>query len=350
MSGFRLGFVEGFYGKPWTWEERWSTADFMAGAGYKSYLYAPKGDAFLRRRWHEAWPAETVAQLKMLAGRFRALGLSFGVGLSPLDYDEALFNRKIDEILSLGVDHIAILFDDMKGDLPGLAAKQVQLLHAVKNRWSQGHLSMCPTYYSLDPVLDRIFGARPPEYLHELGQLLDPSVEIFWTGERICSQSYSLKHLDDVRAILRRKPLLWDNYPVNDTEKMSRFLYLKPFTGRPAAIGSVLAGHLINPMLQPVLSRIPALTLVESYRRGESYEPTAAFSTAALAVLGRELATCVERDLAFFHDEGLGAMDAKKIEILRAEYSRFQHPAAHEIVGWLDGRYTVTHELVLAQQ
>ena len=38
-----------------------------------------------------------------------------------------------------------------------------------------------------------------------------------------------------------------------------------------------LGGHAVNPALQCVLSRIPALSLAESYERGEAYEYGAAF-------------------------------------------------------------------------
>ncbi|MBI3557852.1 MAG: beta-N-acetylglucosaminidase domain-containing protein [Deltaproteobacteria bacterium] len=350
MNAFRLGIVEGFYGKPWTWREREQAAEFMAANGYRTYLYAPKGDEFLRRRWREPWPEKTLHELRNLSACFRRLGLSFGVGLSPIDYDEDLIKKKIDEIISLDVDHIAILFDDMKGDVPELAGAQVKLVHAVAARWRHGRLSMCPTYYSLDPVLDRIFGLRPPEYLHELGQSLDSAVEIFWTGERICSQSYSTAHLEQIGAVLGRRPLLWDNYPVNDTETMSKVLHLRPFTGRPGALSAHLSGHLINPMLQPVLSRVPALTLVESYRQGKAYSADQAFHSAAVAVLGKQLAACIERDVVLFQDLGLGKIDPQIVSALRAEYSTIAHPAAAEVVGWLDGAYTVTHEVVLGQQ
>ena len=342
MTTFRKGIVEGFYGKPWTWQERSDTAGFMANAGFTSYLYAPKGDAFLRRRWREPWPPEALAKLNACVTHFHSLGLAFGVGLSPVgDHAESDFRKKIEELALLDIDHIALLFDDMKGDEPGLAAKQVKMAHAVKARWGKGTVSLCPTYYSLDPVLDRIFGQRPPEYLHELGQSLDPTVEVFWTGERICSRSYSLTHLEQVSTILQRKPLLWDNYPVNDTQTMSKFLHLKPFTGRPVEMSQALCGHLINPMLQPVLSRIPAITL---------YAPEMTFEQAATVVVGRELAACITRDLELFHEQGLGGIDPHKLATLRAEYSRYQHPAAHEIVAWLDGAFAVTNEMVLAQQ
>jgi hypothetical protein len=44
-----LGMIEGFYGKPWTWEEREENVAWLARHGYRFYLYAPKADPFLRQ-------------------------------------------------------------------------------------------------------------------------------------------------------------------------------------------------------------------------------------------------------------------------------------------------------------
>ena len=93
-----------------------------------------------------------------------------------------------------------------------------------------------------------------------------------WTGEEVCAREFSPGHLARVAGQLRRKPFLWDNYPVNDGARMSQHLHLRAFTGRPASIAPHIAGHGINPASQPVLSRIPALTLAESYRAGDFYE------------------------------------------------------------------------------
>jgi hypothetical protein len=350
MSSFRLGIVEGFYGPPWSWPERLELATFLAGADYSFYLYAPKGDAFLRRRWREPWPSEQAAAIRGFSSRLGELGMGFGVGLSPLGLEADRLLSKVDELVGCGANHLALLFDDMRGDEPGLVARQLSAAHAVRARFPKLALSLCPTYYSLDPVLDRLFGARPTDYLERLGRELDPAVEIFWTGERICSAAYSTEHLGRVAAILRRKPLLWDNYPVNDTPRLSRFLHLSAVTGRPAALRGQLSGHLANPMLQPLLSRVPLLTLARSYRQGEGYDSARAFEAAARRAVGDELAGLLVRDHKLFHEGGLDALTAGDRANLRADYARVDHPGAREVLSWLDGSSTVTAELIDSQQ
>jgi hyaluronoglucosaminidase len=353
--GMELGIIEGFYGKPWSWEERDATATFLVDHGYTFYIYAPKADPFLRRRWQEPHPAAQTAGLRRLAERCRELGVRFGIGLSPYEIYRS-FDRTAQERLAeklsyfddLGVVDLAILFDDMRGDVPELAARQAEIVGWAAERSAADRVIVCPTYYSDDPVLDRVFGERPPDYLEHLGELLHPSVEIFWTGEEVCSRELSPAHLARVGAQIGRKPFLWDNYPVNDGQRMSQYLHLRGFTGRPAAIEREAAAHAVNPALQPTLTLIPALTLEASYRLGDDYQYGLAFRHAAVSVLGEELATTLREDVLTLQDVGLDRLGEKE-QPLRERYGGVDHPAAREIIQWLDGGYRITDEIVQTQ-
>jgi hyaluronoglucosaminidase len=347
-----LGIIEGYYGTPWSFAAREQVIATLKPHGYKHFIYAPKMDPFLRKRWRESHPADTAAALAQLSAFCRGNGVRFGVGLSPFELyrdfnDEAKADlaRKLAAFDTWGIDDLAILFDDMRGDLPDLAQTQVDILHWVKARTKATRLITCPSYYTDDPTLDRFFGIRPPNYLEDLGRLLDKSVEIFWTGEEVCSREYSPGHLARVSQQIGRKPFLWDNYPVNDGQRMSQYLHIRAFTGRPARIGEHLSAHSVNPALQPVLSCIPALSLAESYARGDAYEYGAAFDRAARAVAGDDLATALKRDLLFFQDVSRPRLQPQTIARLKERYGRFDHPAAREVLGFLDGAYEFQEEI-----
>jgi hypothetical protein len=346
----RLGLIEGYYGRPWSWDERTATAAFLAGHGYQFFIYAPKADAYLRRRWRELHPAPAVESLRAFAVHCAGLGMDFGVGLSPFElyrnFDaeaKTALAGKLAQLDDLGVRHLAILFDDMRGDLPRLAASQVEILHWIGARTRARRLIVCPTYYSDDPALDRFFGSRPHRYLEDLGLALDPTIEVFWTGPEVCSIELRPGHLARVAEQLRRKLLLWDNYPVNDGPRMSPFLHLRAFTGRLAGNAAHLTGHAVNPALQPVLTRIPALTLPEAYALGDAYDYRAAFDRAAARVLGPELAGLVRWRLSTFQDLGLDRLGDDESR-LRARFAGVDHPGAREIQAWLDGAWRVTGE------
>ncbi|MGD0864471.1 MAG: beta-N-acetylglucosaminidase domain-containing protein [Rhizomicrobium sp.] len=346
-----LGLIEGFYGKPWSWEARAEAVAFLAPHGYRFYYYAPKADAFLRRRWREKHPAAMDVELRRLAGHCRSLDVRFGVGLSPYEiyrnFDaeaRGALAAKLAHLDGIGIDDLAILFDDMRGDLPGLAQMQVDIVHWVRERSKAKRLLVCPSYYTDDPILDRFFGERPANYLEDFGGFLDKAIDIFWTGEEVCARAFSPGHLARVTAQLGRKPFLWDNYPVNDGPVMSQFLHLRAFTGRPASIAGHIAGHAVNVASQPILSRIPALSLADSYAQGDAYEYGAAFARAAEMVLGKELGRLVRGDLMLFQDWGI-----ERAQGLRERYAAFDHPGAREIVDWLDGAWRITREEMSAQ-
>jgi len=350
-----LGIIEGFFGRPWTWEARADAVRFLRPHGYLFYLYAPKADAHLRRRWQEPHPEAEFAQLMHFRGVCRREGVRFGIGLTPFElhchpergWQERLA-AKLALLAPLKPDDLAILFDDMRGDVPVLAERQAAIVHYAAERSGADRIFCCPSYYSDDPILDVAFGERPPLYLEQLGRLLDPAIRIFWTGEEVCSREYSPGHLSRVSEQLRRKPVLWDNYPVNDGSRMSQHLHLRAFTGRPAAAGAHIAGHGVNPASQPLLSRVPLLTLAESYAKGDAYQYGAAFDRAAKAVLDDELAARITKDVLTLQDRGLDRLGERRAALC-ARYSAFARPAAEEIVQWLDGYWNVTDELVQTQ-
>jgi hypothetical protein len=350
-----LGLIEGFFGLPWTWQERRETISFLAPHGYGFYFYAPKADAFLRKKWQEPHPEAEMEALAALRAHCRAEGVRFGLGLSPFelhlhageDWKKPL-GAKLDRLAALGADDLALLFDDMRGDIPDLAERQAEIVHFAAEHGCAERIFFCPSYYSDDPILDLAFGQRPEGYLEELGRRLDPAIRIFWTGEEVCSAEFSPGHLARVAEAIGRKPFLWDNYPVNDGSRMAQHLHLRAFTGRAGIVAHV-AGHAVNPASQAVLSRVPALTLAESYREGAAYRYGAAFERAGEAVLGAGLARRVRLDLLTLQDRGRDRLGEERAARLRERYAGFDHPGAREIVAWLDGRWAVTDEEVQTQ-
>jgi hyaluronoglucosaminidase len=240
----------------------------------------------------------------------------------------------------LSPDIFCILFDDMRGDTPQLASTQLRMIEDVAASTAARRIVMCPTYYSTDPVLERVFGAMPERYWETLASGLDPRVGVFWTGPKVCSAEYPRAHLESITERLGRKPFLWDNYPVNDSRAMSAFLHLRAFTQRPAALRELLAGHAANPMKQPMLSQIPLATLSMSYAQGEGYEPSAAWRAAAERAGGTELADLLQEDLSLFQDVGLDRLTPEQRSKLETRYRPYAaHPIGREIIGWMNGEY-----------
>lgn len=340
MDNYLDGIIEGFYGKHWSWQDRHSSVEFLAQSGLTTYIYAPKSDAYLRRNWDQPWPLADIEQLAALAGHCRRSGILWGLGLSPfeayIDYGPQTrerLRRKLAEIDQLKPDVLCILFDDMRGDVPGLAALQARISQDIAAFSCARRIILCPSYYSEDPVLERVFGEMPANYWQDLGRELDLAMDFFWTGDRVCSRSFSRDSVAAISDAMGRPPVIWDNYPVNDGEKMCRLLHLRPFSGRPVGMAQWLRGHIANPMNQAWLSRIALCTMPVSGSE------TPDFVTAVRQQCPQVLARLLERDLGLFNDEGLDAIDAPRQRLLLQEYGAVDHPCASEVSAWLRGAY-----------
>jgi len=342
-----IGIIEGFFGRSWSWEDRKNYAQFLALNEYNFYIYAPKDDKNLRTQWQTDWPTDVKKSLTDLRQVYRAANVQFGIGLSPheiyLDnsHDQrAQLDQRIKQINQLEPDILCILFDDMRGDIPGLAEIQIDIAHQAAATSNTKKIIFCPTYYSFDPVLERVFGVMPKNYWQTFAQHLDKNIDIFWTGEKVCSTNYPAEHLSQVTELIGRKPFLWDNYPVNDGAVKSNLLQLRAFDQGHSQLADKVAGHAVNPMNQPWLSQIPLASLPLAYREKENYSADAAFSSISNNLCGDELAKQLQRDIHQLQDVGLKKLTQQERHALHAIYQRFdKNPYAQEIIAWLNDEY-----------
>jgi hypothetical protein len=350
-----LGIIEGFYGKPWGFEKREALIPFMCEYDYSFYLYAPKADVYLREKWQEAIPEPLFEKLKKLGESYQANGIGWGVGLSPYGLHEKELHEsfeeegkqqlldKLKQIEAIGCDYLAILFDDMRGDFPELAQTQTDICHFVKANSSFESLIMCPSYYSFDPVLEKVFGEMPKNYWQELGEQLDADIEIFWTGEKVCSEAYPVEHLSKVEEVFQRKVLLWDNYPVNDGARMSPFLHLSKVAGREQCTQAHASGIAINPMNEAFLSQVPMAGLSDSiFQKLESPSQSEIFEANSREFLGLAADAFIE-DRVLFEEKGLNALsNEEKIQLgekyLALRDASNQH-LIDELLAYLKGDY-----------
>ncbi|MEZ5573148.1 MAG: hypothetical protein R3E64_14155 [Halioglobus sp.] len=82
-------------------------------------------------------------------------------------------------LAELSLPVMAILFDDMPGDLESLASRQAEIVGDVCQWLPEIRVLMCPTYYSFDPILEKFFGTMPANYWPQLGRELPDGVDIF---------------------------------------------------------------------------------------------------------------------------------------------------------------------------
>jgi hypothetical protein len=265
------GIIEGFYGRPWTWDERIEVARWCAERGMTDYVHAPKDDPFHRERWRDPWPAEALDGFRRLSADG---GLRVGVAISPglsIDYaSEGDRRALLDKILASGADLLVLALDDIP-NRPGLGEE-----HAALTAWLTGAVdatvAVVPTEY---------VGGRPTPYLEALATGVPSEVLIGWTGMSVMNDAITVADAHErATALGGRRPLLWDNFPVNDG-MMSDRLFVGPLEGREPGLLDALDGYLANPMVQPSASMLP-LASTAAWLRGE--DPAAAWKAEADAL------------------------------------------------------------------
>src|SRR5438309_892832 len=82
-SQLLTGVIEGFYGQPWTQNERLELFEWMADWGLNTYLYAPKDDLRQRAAWRERYPVAEAEALSQLIQACHQRRLRFIYAISP---------------------------------------------------------------------------------------------------------------------------------------------------------------------------------------------------------------------------------------------------------------------------
>jgi protein O-GlcNAcase/histone acetyltransferase len=350
-DAFLSGVIEGFYGQPWTRAERLELFDRMTVRGLNTYFYTPKDDLHHRVLWREPYSESAANELGDLIRATSNRNLHFVYGLAPgLDIrygDDREIERlrgRFQQMLNLGCRHFSLLFDDIpdrmdSADLErwgSLGSAQCHVANTLFD-WIRGLQTdamflFCPTAYC-GRMANAGLGGQ--DYLATVGRELLPDIEVIWTGPDIISREITVADVQAVRAVLRRKPLIWDNLHANDYDG-HRF-FCGPFSGRPLDVRSEVRGILTNPNTEFPLNYVPVRTLAMFLHAEGSWDARTAYGLAmeewlpSFETVGGPVALA---DLMLFgdcyylpHEEGPEAM---------AFYERAHDLLAREPATWGD--------------
>ncbi len=289
LSPFPIhGVVEGFYGSHWTPEERLDIIRFMGEFGLQSYFYAPKDDPYHRSRWREPYAGEQLAIFEELLEVARRHDVTIWYAISPgldmiysseEDYQALL--SKMEAMIDLGITHVALFLDDVPETLNHEADRQafanlgeahvhvINRLHRDLNERGT-ELAVCPTTYT-DAWGDR-------QYVRILGEGVPAEIPLFWTGVDVAIARITADEARYWGEKMQRKPLIWDNFPVNDFDSWR--VFLGPLEGREGDLATTTTGIVANPMNQPYASMIPLATVAYYALDPYNYEPEPALERA----------------------------------------------------------------------
>ena len=271
------GVIEGFYGTPWTFDERVDIIDFCRRNNLNAYVYAPKDDPYHREKWRTPYPAGKLDELRELVAAAKTNNVRFIFAVSPgldLNYsgskgdeDFSAMIKKFDAMYSLGVRDFAIFFDDLKDDKGNHhenGKRQAEFLNRVQKNFRGRHsdvapLIMVPTEYFYD---DMVKDNKIKSYTRDLAENLDPKIVVLYTGRGVVCDGITDAEFAKVNKIFNREIGIWWNYPVNDYP-------LTPDGNRNVklALGSIeklpsanITAIFFNPMGQENMSKISLAT------------------------------------------------------------------------------------------
>jgi hypothetical protein len=289
------GVVEGFYGNPWTKEQRLQLMPRLAYEKFNTFIYGPKDDNYTCHNWRLPYPKEELDYLYRLVQVCDDNFIDFYYLLAPcftIEYsnpdDFSAIVKKFKQLYGIGVTNFGILFDDIveKFQYPSDEATYSSLVEAhidlanrvyrlVKQLNKNNKLIVCPTEY---------WGDGSKGYLSSLSKEIPKDCFIFYTGPTICSYELTVENAINFMKIAGKKPLYWDNYPVNDANMTNEF-HIGPITGRDAKLYQFSEGLVANPMEYMESSMISLCTIGDYLCDPENYDPV----TSHRNVLGRIL-------------------------------------------------------------
>uniref|UniRef100_A0A7N8WZA3 Protein O-GlcNAcase n=1 Tax=Mastacembelus armatus TaxID=205130 RepID=A0A7N8WZA3_9TELE len=267
----------GFYGRPWTMEQRKELFRRQQKWGLNTYLYAPKDDYKHRMFWRELYSVEEAEQLMTLISAAKEHGIEFIYAISPgLDItfsnqkEVSALKRKLDQVSHFGCKSFALLFDDIDHNMcpadkevfSSFAHAQVSITNEIYQYLGEPETFLfCPTEYCGTFCYPSV--AQSP-YLHTVGEKLLPGIEVLWTGPKVVSKDITVESIEEVSKILKRAPVIWDNIHANDYDQ--KRLFLGPYKGRSTELIPRLKGVLTNPNCEFESNFVAIHTLATWYK------------------------------------------------------------------------------------
>ena len=278
------GFIEGFYGTPWSHENRMSLMEFGGDYKMNSYLYGPKNDPYHAGQWRDPYPADKLAELKELVEKGHETKVQFvwaahiggKIDLASEEDFQALCD-KFDQMYEIGVRQFALFFDDSATNNTDLVNFVTRLdKEYIKAKGDVAPIIFCPQYYRKDSGSQSTIN-----YLKQISQF-PKDVQIMWTGDNVVS-AIKQSTVDWVTQYIDRPVYIWWNYPVNDLGRAS-YVHMGPSQGLYPGVTNI-SGFTSNPMNQAQASKISLFSVADYTWNTEDYDSQASWQASFTRVI-----------------------------------------------------------------
>ncbi|OPA75159.1 hypothetical protein BVG16_21365 [Paenibacillus selenitireducens] len=289
------GYVEGFYGFPWSHKDRMDLMKFGGEQKLNTYIYAPKDDPYHRKNWRDLYPAEKAQEIAELAAAGHVNHLNFVWTIHPgdtidlaseEDYQSAII--KLEQLYTLGVRQFGILFDDLVGIPNG--PEQAAFINRIDAEFIKPKGDIRPLI-TVGTRYCEAWGPSMTTYFKPFVETLHDDVEIMWTGAATMSNMTKEQYDAPKRAIGSERNLsVWWNYPVND------YCDSKILMGKIENLGSDLNnvnGFFANPMNQSQASKQALFCIADHNWNTDAFDCEKSYS-ASFRTIAPEVAEDLE--------------------------------------------------------
>lgn len=270
-SGQYRGFIEGYYGIPWSVEDRISLMEFGGDFKMNIYIFAPKDDPYHNTEWRTPYPDEKLADIQKMVKAGAASKCRFAWAIHPFmndaitldDYDAGLeaIQTKFQQLYDAGVRQFVLSADDASSQVTLQARLCEDMTKWVKEHEGTYNLVFVPQVYCTSAVSwSNWGGSTVREYFSYFRDIED--LEIMWTGEWVChpaSQSTITNFKDKTDG---KEAFMWLNWPVNDVNH-SR-LVMGPAESGILEVGLTdFKGLVTNPLEQAEASKTALFAIAD---------------------------------------------------------------------------------------
>lgn len=277
------GFIEGYYGLPWSNADRMSLMRFGGQFKMTSYIFAPKDDPYHSSQWRTPYPDDKLAEIAEMAEVGNANKCRFVWTIHPFMYggmtegnydaDIEAIKAKFEQLYQVGVRQFGVLADDA-GSLPRevIVRAMNDLQKWVDSKKDVYNLVFCPGGYN-----DSWQGNYSE--LNQYDDGFPEDIQIFWTGQAVCQPVEQLTLNNFRRKNLpqgaedRRSPLFWLNWPVNDIN-MNRLLMGEGTLLHNDINVEDLSGVVTNPMQDAEPSKVAIFAVADYAWNVSSFDST----------------------------------------------------------------------------
>ncbi|MWV42937.1 hypothetical protein GRF59_04790 [Paenibacillus sp. HJL G12] len=289
------GYVEGFYGYPWSHEDRMDLMAFGAEQKLNTYIYAPKDDPYHRKHWRELYPEDKAQEIAELAAAGHANNLNFVWTIHPgdsidLSSEEDMLSAisKLEQLYHLGVRQFGVLFDDLVGVPDG--RQQADFINRIDTDFVKAKGDVRPLI-TVGTRYCEAWGPSMQDYFKPFVETLHADVEIMWTGAATMSNISKEQYAAPMREIESERNLsVWWNYPVND------YCDSKILMGKIENLNSDLDnvnGFFANPMNQAQASKQAMFCIADHNWNTDAFDTERSFA-ASFKALAPEVAEDLE--------------------------------------------------------